>query len=223
MINPTAIIRSNRKSLSLMVSKNGELIVRAPKKLSMEYIYAFIKQKEKWIINKQKVIQNSNVNNLEIINGNEYLLCGERYTKVEIDRLKNVEISGSNIFLPANIDGFKRDMLTIKWYTNVTKEIVTSRIKYFSELMQVNYSRVKIDNSRAKWGSCSSTAEIKFNLRLSMLPYKVIDYVVIHELCHLLEFNHSKNFYKIIESIMPDYKIHRARLKEYNFVLQLLR
>ena len=223
MINPTAIIRSNRKSLSLMVSKNGELIVRAPKKLSMEYIYTFIKQKEKWIINKQKVIQNSNVNNLEIINGNEYLLCGERYTKVEIDRLKNVELSGSNIFLPANIDSFKRDMLIIKWYTNVTKEIVTSRIKYFSELMQVNYSRVKIDNSRAKWGSCSSTAEIKFNLRLSMLPYKVIDYVVIHELCHLLEFNHSKSFYKIIESIMPDYKIHRARLKEYNFVLQLLR
>ena len=223
MINPTAIIRSNRKSLSLMVSKNGELIVRAPKKLSMEYIYTFIKQKEKWIINKQKVIQNSNVNNLEIINGNEYLLCGERYTKVEIDRLQNVELSGSNIFLPANIDSFKRDMLIIKWYTNVTKEIVTSRIKYFSELMQVNYSRVKIDNSRAKWGSCSSTAEIKFNLRLSMLPYKVIDYVVIHELCHLLEFNHSKSFYKIIESIMPDYKIHRARLKEYNFVLQLLR
>lgn len=223
MVNPTAIIRTNRKSLSLTISKKGELIVRAPRKLSMEYIYSFIKQKEKWILNKQKVIQNTNLDNNELFNDNQYLFCGERYTKIEIDKLKDIEISGSNIFVPANIDEDRRNLLLIKWYSNITKEIIMARLSYFADLMQVNYSSVKIDNSKSKWGSCSINAELKFNLRLSMLPHKVIDYIVIHELSHLLEFNHSKEFYRIIESVMPDYKKHRARLKEYNFALQLLR
>lgn len=79
-------------------------------------------------------------------------------------------------------------------------------MEYFADLMQVNYTLIKIDNSKSRWGSCDQKGVIKFNLRLAMLPHKVIDYIIIHELSHLLEFNHSKEFYKIIESIMPDYK-----------------
>lgn len=223
MITPSAIIRTNRRSLSLTISKDGALIVRAPKRLSMEYIYSFIKQKEKWILNKQRAIQNSHLINNNFYNGSEYLFCGKVYTKIEINKLKDIELSDDNIFFPAGLDDYKTAMLAIKWYSKVTKEILKTRVEYFADLMQVNYTLIKIDNSKLRWGSCDQKGVIKFNLRLAMLPHKVIDYIIIHELSHLLEFNHSKEFYKIIESIMPDYKKYRAQLKEYNFVLQLLR
>ena len=223
MITPTAIIRTNRRSLSLTISKNGELIVRAPKRLSMEYIYSFIKQKEKWILNKQNNIKNSNLQNYNFINGSEYLFCGKVYRKIEINKLKDIEIADDNIFFPANLDGYQTKIIAVKWYTNLTKEILKNRVEYFAYIMQVDFSAIKIDNSKTRWGSCNQNGVIKFNLRLSMLPHKVIDYIIIHELSHLIEFNHSKNFYRIIESVMVDYKKYKQMLKDYNFVLQLLR
>lgn len=223
MVTPTQIIRTNRRSLSLTISKDGSLIVRAPKRLGMDYIYAFIKQKEKWILNKQKSIQNSHLLNARFFNGEQYLFCGDVYNVVHIEKLKKIELSNGNIFLPANTDANKIFIMLSKFYANITKEIVQRRIEYFANIMQVNYSMVKIVNSKSKWGSCDTKGVIKINLRLSMLPHKVIDYIIIHELSHLLEFNHSKEFYKIIESVMPDYRTHRKQLKEYNFVLQLLR
>ncbi len=223
MITPTAIIRTNRRSLSLTISKNGELIVRAPKRLSMEYIYSFIKQKEKWILNKQNNIKNSNLQNYNFINGSEYLFCGKVYRKIEINKLKDIEIADDNIFFPANLDGYQTKIIAVKWYTNLTKEILKNRVEYFANIMQVDFSAIKIDNSKTRWGSCNQNGVIKFNLRLSMLPHKVIDYIIIHELSHLIEFNHSKNFYRIIESVMVDYKKYKQMLKDYNFVLQLLR
>ena len=223
MITPTAIIRTNRRSLSLTISKNGELIVRAPKRLSMEYIYSFIKQKEKWILNKQNNIKNCNLQNYNFINGSEYLFCGKVYRKIEINKLKDIEIADDNIFFPANLDGYQTKIIAVKWYTNLTKEILKNRVEYFAYIMQVDFSAIKIDNSKTRWGSCNQNGVIKFNLRLSMLPHKVIDYIIIHELSHLIEFNHSKNFYRIIESVMVDYKKYKQMLKDYNFVLQLLR
>lgn len=223
MIMPSTIIRTNRRSLSLTIAKDGCLIVRAPKKLSMEYIYSFIKQKEKWILNKQRAIQNTRITNCNLINGTEFLCFGKSYTKIEVDKLKEIEIAEGNIFVPKNVEDYKKYLMLFKWYSKLTKEIVNNRINYFSDLMQVNYSMVKIDNSKKRWGSCDSRGIISLNLRLSMLPHKIIDYIIIHELSHLLEFNHSKNFYKIIESIMPDYKKFREQLKDYNFLLELLR
>jgi predicted metal-dependent hydrolase len=223
MVTPTKIIRTNRRSLSLTIAKDGSLIVRAPKRLSMDYIYSFIKQKEKWILNKQRSIQNSRLTNNAFFSGEQYMFCGDVYTAIAIDKLKQIEISNGNIYVPIdNFDG-KRNLMLYKFYTSVTKEIISKRLEYFANIMQVNYSSIKIVNSKAKWGSCSSAGDLQFNLRLSMLPHKVIDYVIIHELSHLIEFNHSKQFYSIIESVMPDYKKHRTRLKELNFLLQLLR
>ena len=152
MITPSSIIRSNRRSLSLTIAKDGSLIVRAPKKLSMEYIYSFIKQKEKWIINKQQAIQNSKIANLNLINGEEYLCFGKVYSKVEISKLKEIEIADGNIFLPSDVDDYKKYVMLFKWYSKLTKEVVKNRIEYFSNLMQVNYSLIKIDNSKRRWG-----------------------------------------------------------------------
>lgn len=223
MLKPDVIIRSNRRSLSLTISKNGELIVRAPKKLSLEYIFSFINQKEKWVVNKQKQIQNAININTNLINYHEYMFCGKTYNKLYINKIKEVSLTENGFVVPSNLEPEKEQLLMMKWFKKATEEVVGKRIKYFSDLMQIDYETCKIINSKSKWGSCDLEGNIKFNLRLSMLPHKVIDYIVIHELSHLLEFNHSKKFYQIIESIMPDYQNCRVYLKKNNFILQLFR
>ena len=89
--------------------------------------------------------------------------------------------------------------------------------------MQLDYNSFKISNTKNRWGSCDTNGNIKINFRLIMLPHKIIDYVLIHELSHLVEFNHSKKFYKVIESVMPNYEEVRKSLKLYSDILLLFR
>lgn len=223
MVKPDIILRSNRRTLSLTISKAGELIVRAPRKLSLDYIFEFIQQKEKWIKNKQNQITNINKLNGDLFSYNKFIFCGKLYKRVEVGKIKDIEIYENDIMFPANISEEKVVTLAIKWYKKTSKEIIENRLAYFCDLMQVNFETCSLINSKQKWGSCDMNGNIKFNLRIAMLPHKVIDYIIIHELAHLLEFNHSKNFYKIIESVMPDYPRWRTQLKQNNFLLQLLR
>lgn len=122
MITPSEIIRTNRRSLSLTISKDGALIVRAPKRLSMEYIYSFIKQKEKWILNKQRAIQNSHLINNNFYNGSEYLFCGKVYSKIEINKLKDIELSDDNIFFPLDWMIIKQQCLQLSGIAKLQKK-----------------------------------------------------------------------------------------------------
>ena len=87
--------------------------------------------------------------------------------------------------------------------------------------MGLEFEGVKIINSRAKWGSCDSKSNLSFNFKMLMLPPNLIDYIIIHELSHLLELNHSQKFWEIVGSVMPSYKKHRQLLKSSGFLLTL--
>ena len=223
MVKPELIVRTNRRSLSLNINNQGELIVKAPKRMDIDLILSFIKQKEDWINMKQKMMKERLMKNSKILKGESYLFCGKEYKTVYVDKQKEVDINGDTFVIPTK-DSMEKEIYCIKkWYIGTTKQILQMRVNYFANLMQVNYDSIGIDNSKNKWGSCAKSGTIKFNLRLSMLPHKVIDYIIIHELSHLIEFNHSKTFYEIVGGIMPDWKVQRNKLKEYGYLLQLLR
>lgn len=223
MIKPDFIIRSNRRTLSLTISRQGELIVRAPKKLPLDYIINFVQEKEKWINSKKKQIETIYTANAKVLNYEKFLVLGKVYSKTEISKIKKVEVHENVLFFPKcnNIEAVIQH--AINFYKQLTSDILKERVEYFANLMQVDYESISVTNSKNRWGSCDIKGNIKFNLRLAMLPHKTIDYIIIHELAHLIEFNHSKNFYKIIESIMPSYKRQITHLKSNNFILQLLR
>lgn len=223
MIKPDLIIRSYRKSLCISISKDGELIVRAPKRLDIKYIFDFINQKEKWIIKKKKEMLEKNNKNLDVVNYEKFYYLGKLYKRQILNGVKEVELTNNSILFPPNID--KRQMLSLAqtFYINSTKEILKNRIEYFASLMKLNYTSVSIMNNKTRWGSCTKDGELNFNFRLSLLPPKVIDYIIIHELAHLIEFNHSKKFYKVVECIMPKYKNYRKELKDYDYLLQIYR
>ena len=93
-----------------------------------------------------------------------------------------------------------------KEYKKAAREYFEARTKYYSEIMGIKYGRITITGAKTRFGSCSSKGNISYSYRLMLYPESAIDYVVVHELAHLVEMNHSRRFYAIIEKILPDYK-----------------
>ncbi len=102
----------------------------------------------------------------------------------------------------------------IKLLRKKAKEILPLKTEYYSKIMGLKYGRITITSAKTRFGSCTSVGNISFSYRLMMYPESAIDYVVVHELAHLVEMNHSKRFYKIVESVFPDYKERRRLLKQ---------
>lgn len=94
------------------------------------------------------------------------------------------------------------------------KRVIPDRVKYYAGIMGVTFGKITIKNQKTRWGSCSSKGNLNFNCLLMMTPDKVRDYVVIHELCHLKQMNHSKMFWAEVEKVMPDYKVYRQWLSQ---------
>ena len=127
---------------------------------------------------------------------------GNRLEKVEERRkeLKTIE---------------KLSMTEIHKLADLALKVISVKVKHYAGLMNVQYGRITIRNQKTRWGSCSSKGNLNFNCLLMLAPDEVVDYVVIHELCHLIEMNHSKAFWKQVEQMMPDYKKHRKWLKDH--------
>lgn len=222
MIKPDYIIRTHRRSLCLTISKNGELIVRAPSRMNMNSILSYIKEKEPWIISKQKEIENRLSINRDVINYEKFLFLGKKYKLNKFSGIKKIELAEDSILAP-NINDEQLFPKIKRWYIKNAEKILKERLEYFANIMQIDYADIAICNSKTRWGSCDTLRNIKLNFRLIMLPHKTIDFVLIHELAHIIEFNHSKDFYKIIQTIMPAYKLQQKILKDNDYLLQLLR
>ena len=111
----------------------------------------------------------------------------------------------------------KEELLTVKELRNLAREAATyipERVSFYASLMDVSYGRITIRNQKSRWGSCSSKGNLNFNCLLMLAPLEIIDYVVVHELCHRREMNHSPLFWTEVENMLPDYKKRRKWLKD---------
>ena len=104
-------------------------------------------------------------------------------------------------------------------YIEIARDIFTRKTEYYARIMGVSYGRISIREQKTRWGSCSSKGNLNFNWRLILAPEEVLDYVVVHELAHRREMNHSKAFYAIVESVLPDYRAARKWLCDKGQVL----
>jgi hypothetical protein len=94
-------------------------------------------------------------------------------------------------------------------------ELIPPKVLQYAHQMGVTYGRITIRNQKTRWGSCSAKGNLNFNCLLTQVPESVLDYVIVHELCHRIEMNHSKKFWNLVEKTMPDYKVHKQWLKEH--------
>lgn len=103
----------------------------------------------------------------------------------------------------------------IKRLQALAKQVIPEKVAYYARLMGVSYGRISIRKQKSRWGSCSREGNLNFNCLLIMAPPEVLDYVVVHELCHRIEMNHSAKFWAQVEQVIPEYRTYRKWLKEH--------
>ena len=151
-----------------------------------------------------------------------FLLYGNKYKLVLTD-VKRVETSDNfEIFVPRKTEPDKVLKLLKQWYKKIAKQILFERLTYIESKINLKSASMKISDSKGRWGSCSNKGVVCFNWRVIMLPPQIIDYVIVHELCHLVELNHSKNFWKLVNTFLPNADKLKKAIKEYGVLLEIL-
>jgi len=115
----------------------------------------------------------------------------------------------------------KRMQVMDQRFRKAAKEYFPKRVAYYHSLTGGHYTKITIRDQKTRWGSCSSNGTLSFNYRLMYAPPRILDYVVVHELCHLTHMNHSKEFWNMVASIMPEYKTYRQWLKDHGGELNI--
>ena len=165
------IIRSSRKTISIVVKPTGEVEVRCPRRCSRREIHAFVVSKEDWI---------------------------RKHLETIAERPRQAGLTTEELQALAK---------------QAAREL-PEKVRFFGQNMGVSHGRITIRSQRTRWGSCSSKGNLNFNCLLMLCPEEVQDYVVVHELCHRREMNHSAAFWAAVERYCPDYRIHRKWLKD---------
>jgi len=211
------LIKTKRKTISLKIREDATLEVRAPLNISEEKIDEYVISKGKWI-----------AKHIEIIKENYKLKKQFKLKFGDIVRLRGKPMcirpikgkmgsfdEDENIFLIPEIANSNeiKDMV-IKLYKQIAKEYIKERVIDFAEKMNVNPTAIRITSAKTRWGSCSGKNSVNFSWKLIMADDETIDYVVVHELAHIKQHNHSKKFWNIVESFIPDYKKQKEKLKK---------
>ena len=219
MVKIHKLVRSKRKTLALIVESDGTLTVRAPFRMKQSDILGFVDSKKAWIEQKQAQIQILEVQPHQYVEGEKFLFLGDQIPLRILPSGKPTLVLNDsfNITITALPQA---DSIFEAWYKKQAREILTERVLLFSRNHNFKPGKIRISSAKTRWGSCSAKGALSFTWRLVMAPLNVIDYVVVHELCHLKEMNHSKAFWQHVESIMPDYKLKRKWLKENGGILR---
>ena len=221
MITPQ-IIRSNRKTLSLSINENSDLVVRAPHCISDDEIQKFISEKSVWIDKKHRLIKARLKDDLNHNLRSQCLYLGSFYP-IKIDNNSFNQISFNGQMFTMNNESREAISLLLKsWYKKRFIEVALPRLSYFSDKYNLKVNQVRVKEQKTLWGSCSSKNNINLNYLLIMAPIQVIDYVIVHELVHTIHKNHSAKFWQKVETIMPNYKDARYWLKENGYKLRRL-
>jgi len=136
--------------------------------------------------------------------------------------LKTYEKQSKNKPVPISEEKSLHTLSLEKRYREAAKDYIPKRVEYYHQFTGGNYQKITIRDQKTRWGSCSSNGTLSFSFRLMLAPPRVLDYVVVHELCHLTHMNHSKEFWNMVENILPDYKEHRKWLKENGHTLRII-
>lgn len=171
------LIRSRRKSLAIEITPELQVVVRAPVRMPVREINAFVQEKDDWI--------RAHLQRME-----EKKRLREQYREQALSKEELQELATQAMTL------------------------IPQKVRYYAQIIGVTYGRITIRNQRTRWGSCSGKGNLNFNCLLLLMPEEVLDYVVVHELCHRKEMNHSARFWEEVEKILPDYRQRRKWLKD---------
>ena len=213
-----SIVRTNRKTVGINIDLEEGVVVRSPKRLNDKKIEEIVKNKSDWILKKlDKLgeIKDKPVSK-EFMSGEKLSYIGRRY-RLKVKEDKDVKKAKVKLYQgkfivkvnPKLKDDKRRETIRdefISWYREHADEKINERVDKYKDKIGVRPNKIKVKKQKKRWGSCSSKGNLNFNWKLIMAPMSVIDYLVVHELIHLLHPNHSREFWDTVETIIPDYE-----------------
>jgi len=222
MLTIDEIIRTKRRTVAIIIERDGRLIVRAPRRASQEFIHAFVNEKESWIIRKQAELKSAHPDfvSKEFTDGETFWYLGKLYP-LELSEQRRPLLSFDGKFILSRTAHSKAHAVFERWYREQAQREISQRVEQCAQQYGFKYKQVKITSARARWGSCSLRGTLSFAWRLIMAPPDVVDYVVVHELVHLRAHNHSRDFWDRVRAIMPDYDEKVKWLKVNGYLLTL--
>ena len=226
---PIEIIRTERSKSASIEIENDTVKVTVPQNLSDLRIEELIKNRTVWIRQKLK-IQTETVRpkDKEYVNGESFTYLGRNYRLKCVSegagevKLKNGYLT---VTLPngASAGAAERSVQqSLKnWYQTRALEKLKEKTKRYAAILGVNPQSVDVKEYKARWGSCSSSGDVSYNWRIIIAPHHIVDYIVVHELCHLLEHNHGAKYWKHVQTVIPNYKECRHWLKTHGMNLKI--
>lgn len=214
------LIYRKRKTMSIEVETTGEVTVIAPVGTSSDDVIEKVKSRAGWIVSKQyesKFINDTKIER-EAVSGESYMYLGRNYSlDIRVD--ENIDNISVKLFQGKFVvNTYIKDEDLIKkamenWYREKTLAKVKERVSYYSSYFNNEVTTVKVKEQKKRWASCTSKNELLFNWRCVMAPVFVLDYIVVHEMCHMEYKNHSKDFWNRVYAVMPDYEVRKSWLK----------
>ncbi len=216
------IIRSKRRSFSLEIRPDGRLVVRAPKAATDAQIQKIVDQKAEWIEKNRAKVKHrfGAVQPKTFSPGEVFWYLGEQYP-LKLTFRKRPLLDLDSAFLLSMDAKPNAKEIFIDWYREETRRITRDLIDSYAAQHGFKVNAVRITSARTRWGSCSGQRNLNFTYRLSMAPMNVIEYVVVHELAHLKVRNHSRDFWRAVAMLKPDYQKDRNWLKQNGALLTL--
>lgn len=204
-----------RKSITIKIEQYPpRVVVLAPKLMPQSRIESFVQQKSKWITEHFEIVQKRNILLPKLQTGEKIFVAGQYYM-LDISQREDACIRNDVINLPIG----KEKNYLYAYAKKLLLPYALKRTKEIADSFGLRFNSIKIGNAKTKWGSCDSKGRIIYSTPLAFLPPEIIEYVILHELCHTVEMNHGKKFYSLLARFMPDYVSRVKRLKEYSPLL----
>ena len=215
---------SKRKKITITIERDRKVVVHAPNHASDEVIARIVEAKRHWIYEKtrhssQKYLERPHPPGKELVNGESALYLGRDYRIELVDTELECIQFDQHFLIPAS-RVFRKKGAMREWYIEQAKEQILPRVVKQARELGVSFEQAQIVDSRYRWGSCTVRNNINLNWRLIKAPIFVVDYVIAHELAHLLEPNHTPRFWNIVKTQVPTMNKARDWLREHGQLLE---
>ena len=194
----------NRKNMEIVVDREGGLSIKAPKNVKTEHLRKFLKEKEFWVytklFEKQLLLKSKSKNQFRY--GEKFPYLGKAYSLSRTGKTKTIALEKGKFILP-NTELDTRYF--VDWYSSHARKWISQKISQYERKLGIKATKIRVLDLGNRWGSCSSDNTLNFHWRVILAPPKIVEYVIVHEIIHMIEKNHTPEFWKKLGKIMPDY------------------